>query len=75
MANSCGNQALTREFEKFGFTVDKSGTLSATQANQLYGVNSSLRSLRLDNQVSDRTTFIDYLILTDLIPHSALLNI
>ena len=54
MANCCRDQALTRRFEKFDFTV-QSGTLNATQANQLYAVNSSLRSLRLHNQVTDRS--------------------
>ncbi len=46
---------LIEYWQQFGFTVGQSGTLSATQANQLYGVDSSLRSLRLYNQVTDRS--------------------
>ncbi len=47
--------ALIEYWQQFGFSVGQSGTLSATQANQLYGVNSSLRSHRLHNQVTDRS--------------------
>ena len=47
--------ALIQYWQQFGFSEGQSGTLSATQANQLYGVNSSLRSLRLHNQVTDRS--------------------
>ncbi len=46
--------ALIQYWQQFGFSVVQFTTLSATQANQLYGVNSSLRSLRLHNQVKDR---------------------
>ena len=46
--------ALVQYWQQFGFSVENSGTLSAAEANQLYGVNSSLRSLRLHNQVTDR---------------------
>ena len=46
---------LVQYWQQFGFSVGQSGTLNATQANQLYGVNSSLRSLRLHNQVTDRS--------------------
>ncbi|EGJ30297.1 MULTISPECIES: hypothetical protein [Moorena] len=46
--------ALIEYWQQFGFSVGQSGTLSATQANQLYGVNSSLRSHRLHNQLKDR---------------------
>ena len=46
---------LIRYWEQFGFNVEQSGELSANQANRLYGVNSSLRSLRLHNQVTDRS--------------------
>ena len=48
---------LIQYWQQFGFTVGESGTLSATQANQLYGVNSTLRSLRLHNQVTDKSLF------------------
>ncbi|MGB7444412.1 MAG: VOC family protein [Coleofasciculaceae cyanobacterium] len=46
---------LIQYWQQFGFTVGESGNLNATQANKLYGVNSSLRSLRLYNQVTDRS--------------------
>lgn len=46
---------LTQYWQQFGFNVEQSGTLSATQANELYGVNSNLRSLRLYNQTRDRS--------------------
>ncbi len=35
---------LIQYWQQFGFTVGESGTLNAIQANQLYGINSSLRS-------------------------------
>ena len=47
--------SLIEYWQQFGFTVGESGTISATQANRLYGVHSSLRSLRLYNQVTDRS--------------------
>ena len=47
--------SLIQYWRQFGFSVGQSGTLSATQANELYGVNSNLRSLRLHNQVTDRS--------------------
>ncbi|AOY84912.2 hypothetical protein BJP36_27010 [Moorena producens JHB] len=47
--------ALIEYWQQFGFSVGQSGTLSATEANRLYGVNSSLRSHRLHNQVTDRS--------------------
>ncbi len=42
-------------WEKFGFNIGQSGNLTASQANQLYGVNSGLQSHRLYNQVTDRS--------------------
>ena len=47
--------ALIQYWEQFGFTLEESGNLNASQADQLYGVNSSLRSLRLHNKVTDRS--------------------
>ncbi|MEM8779727.1 MAG: hypothetical protein AAGF26_12810 [Cyanobacteria bacterium P01_G01_bin.49] len=46
---------LLNYWQKFGFTVSLSGTLSAEKAQKLYGVESNLRSLRLHNQVKDRS--------------------
>ncbi len=46
---------LIQYWQQFGFNVEKSGTLDATQAHKLYGVNSNLRSLRLYNQTRDRS--------------------
>ncbi len=46
---------LIQYWQQFGFNIGQSGKLDATQANQLYGVNSSLRSHRLQNQVTDRS--------------------
>ena len=46
--------ALVQYWEQFGFSVEKSGTLSAGEASRLYGVNSGLRSIRLHNMVHDR---------------------
>lgn len=45
---------LLKYWEQFGFSVEKSGKLSAAEVNQLYAVNSGLRSHRLHNQVKDR---------------------
>ena len=45
---------LVQYWKQFGFSIQQSGNLSSTQANQLYGVNSTVRSLRLHNQVTDR---------------------
>lgn len=41
-------------WEHFGYRIGKLGELSAAAANQLYGVNSPLRSIRLYHQDSDR---------------------
>lgn len=46
---------ILQYWEQFGFSVEKSGTLSAEAANKLYRVNSALRSIRLHNQVKDRS--------------------
>jgi catechol 2,3-dioxygenase-like lactoylglutathione lyase family enzyme len=40
-------------WEKFGYRIDRTGELSATVAQQLYGVNSELRSIRLSHQNAD----------------------
>ncbi|MGK7954577.1 MAG: hypothetical protein AB4063_04845 [Crocosphaera sp.] len=42
-------------WDKFGFRVNLSGNLDAEGAKKLYGVDSSLRSFRLQNQVTDRS--------------------
>lgn len=40
-------------WEKFGFTVTCFGNLDAVSVNNLYGVDSNLRSLRFQNQVRE----------------------
>ncbi|MBD2776943.1 VOC family protein [Iningainema tapete] len=40
-------------WEQFGYRIAQVGELPATAANQLYGVNSSLRSIRLYHQNAD----------------------
>jgi catechol 2,3-dioxygenase-like lactoylglutathione lyase family enzyme len=40
-------------WEQFGYRIDRLGELSATAAQQLYGVNSALRSIRLAHQNAD----------------------
>ena len=40
-------------WEQFGYRIDRMGELSATAAQQLYGVNSALRSIRLAHQDAD----------------------
>ncbi|MCM0589950.1 MAG: VOC family protein [Gloeotrichia echinulata DVL01] len=40
-------------WEQFGYRIGQVGELSAVAANELYGVNSSLRSIRLDHQNAD----------------------
>lgn len=40
-------------WEQFGYRIGQVGELPATAANQLYGVNSSLRSIRLYHQNAD----------------------
>lgn len=40
-------------WEQFGYQIDQIGELPAKTAQQLYGVNSSLRSIRLKHQDSD----------------------
>ncbi|MDJ0842786.1 hypothetical protein [Crocosphaera sp.] len=42
-------------WDKFGFTVNLSGNLDAEVVKKLYGVDSHLRSFRLQNQVTDRS--------------------
>lgn len=54
-ATAKNEAVLVQYWQQFGFSVGQSGTLNATPANQLYGVNSNLRSLRLHNQVKDRS--------------------
>lgn len=46
---------LIQYWQQFGFNIGQSGNLDANQAKQLYSVNSSLRSHRLHNQVTDRS--------------------
>jgi catechol 2,3-dioxygenase-like lactoylglutathione lyase family enzyme len=41
-------------WEQFGYRIGQIGELSAAAAQQLYGVNSALRSIRLNHQQSDR---------------------
>ncbi len=40
-------------WEKFGYRIERTGELSAAAAQQLYGVNSALRSIRLAHQNAD----------------------
>ncbi len=40
-------------WEQFGYRIDRVGELSSSSAKQLYGVNSSLRSIRLAHQNAD----------------------
>lgn len=40
-------------WEQFGYYIDRMGDLSAAAAQQLYGVNSALRSIRLAHQNAD----------------------
>lgn len=44
---------LIQYWEQFGYRIGKLGELSAEAVNQLYGVNSSLRSIRLYHQDAD----------------------
>ncbi|RMH34611.1 MAG: VOC family protein [Acidobacteria bacterium] len=44
---------LIAYFERFGYRVGKIGSLSAEEAEKLYGVRSALRSIRLLHQDSD----------------------
>jgi catechol 2,3-dioxygenase-like lactoylglutathione lyase family enzyme len=45
--------AAAAYWQAFGFRPDARGTLAAAEAEQLYGVNSALESLRLAHQQSD----------------------
>lgn len=49
-------------FAEFGYTVLDSGSLTATQAMQVYGVNSSLKSYRLINGKQDAHGLIRLLV-------------
>jgi uncharacterized glyoxalase superfamily protein PhnB len=40
-------------WEQFGYRIDRMGELSAATAQQLYGINSALRSIRLAHQNAD----------------------
>ncbi len=40
-------------WQQFGYCIGKTGELAAKQAHKLYGVNSGLRSIRLDHQNTD----------------------
>ncbi|MGK7887501.1 MAG: hypothetical protein AB4057_23085, partial [Crocosphaera sp.] len=46
---------LINYWDKFGFTVNLSGNLDREAAKKLYGVDSNVRSLRLQNKVTDRS--------------------
>ncbi|MDE5073036.1 MAG: hypothetical protein O4806_14725 [Trichodesmium sp. St5_bin8] len=46
---------LINYWDKFGYTVNLSGNLHAETAKKLYGVDSNLHSLRLQNKVTDRS--------------------
>ncbi|MEA5464038.1 VOC family protein [Leptothoe sp. PORK10 BA2] len=46
-------QPLIQYWQQFGYTVGETGELSATDAEQLYGVASSLQSIRLHHQTAD----------------------
>ena len=46
---------LIEYWDKFGFRVNLSGNLDTEAAKQLYGVDSNLRSFRLQNKVTDRS--------------------
>jgi uncharacterized glyoxalase superfamily protein PhnB len=45
--------AAIQYWEQFGYRIDRVGELSSSSAKQLYGVNSSLRSIRLAHQNAD----------------------
>lgn len=45
--------AAMQYWQQFGYRIDRQGELSATAAEQLYGVNSELRSIRLAHQNAD----------------------
>lgn len=44
---------MVKYWEQFGYRIGQEGELSASAAQKLYGVNSDLRSLRLDHQDAD----------------------
>ncbi|MBT9312808.1 VOC family protein [Leptothoe kymatousa] len=46
-------QPLIQYWQQFGYTPGETGEISAEFAQQLYGVESSLRSVRLDHQAAD----------------------
>jgi catechol 2,3-dioxygenase-like lactoylglutathione lyase family enzyme len=45
--------AAIQYWQQFGYRIDRVGEISASVAQQLYGVNSDLRSIRLAHQNSD----------------------
>ncbi|PSB56527.1 bleomycin resistance protein [Chamaesiphon polymorphus] len=45
--------AAIQYWQQFGYRIDRIGALSASAAQQLYGVNSGLRSIRLVHQQAD----------------------
>lgn len=45
--------SLIQYWEQFGYRIGQIGELSPESANKLYGVNSSLRSIRLNHQDAD----------------------
>ena len=47
------SQTQIQYWEQFGYTVGKIGELSVAAANNLYGVNSALKSFRLEHQDAD----------------------
>lgn len=53
MVGTADGEALVRYFGEFGFSVAAEGELSATEARAVYGVDSALRSIRLQNGAID----------------------
>ncbi len=49
-------------FAEFGFTVVDSGSVTATNAQNLYNVNSALKSIRLQNGHIDSHRFLRILV-------------
>lgn len=45
---------MIQYWQQFGYRIGRTGELPASAANELYGVNSDLRSIRLYHQDSDR---------------------
>ncbi|MEX1311626.1 MAG: hypothetical protein AB1Z65_14465 [Candidatus Sulfomarinibacteraceae bacterium] len=56
MVGTADGEALVRYFGEFGFSVAAEGELSAAEAKAVYGVDSALRSIRLQNGDIDEVT-------------------